>query len=333
LRRIRDTGHRYLHLLNCGKYTVATLVSLLAALPESSLGLSHRQVHALRIFGYITATFYAASWDLVVDFGLLSVDRRCFFPWRFYVVLAGSNVMLRSTWLLTYQPDLKQFVHSSTFNSECFAFMIAGMELIRRAIWATVRLEHEHLSNASRFRSVCWVPPLEHRRPAERHLSTKDETPLSPQRPVLGIASSQVFAGGALLKRSKRARLVALASNANQLLPPAPPLLPTPSLPAPSKFKGSPGPAVQKSDSEEVEAQLEEGVVLRSMSLRQMMGVGRQLSKEARRDPEHDKLAVHALRSELQSYRGPLSEERTVICDPNSQHSQSLPLRRLSWKL
>ena len=39
-------------------------------------------------------------------------------------------------------------------------------ELIRRGLWATIRIEHEHQSNAGRFRSVCWVPPLDHRRPA-----------------------------------------------------------------------------------------------------------------------------------------------------------------------
>ena len=42
----------------------------------------------------------------------------------------------------------------------------ATEELIRRGLWATIRIEHEHQSNAGRFRSVCWVPPLDHRRPS-----------------------------------------------------------------------------------------------------------------------------------------------------------------------
>lgn len=74
-------------------------------------------------------------------------------------------MMLRSTWLLTYQPDCRAYVGASTFNKECFAFLISALELIRRALWATIRIEHEHESNAGRFRSICWVPPLEHRRP------------------------------------------------------------------------------------------------------------------------------------------------------------------------
>ena len=71
-----------------------------------------------------------------------------------------------------------------------------NQELIRRAVWAAVRIEHEHQSNAGRFRSVCWVPPLEHRRPVESdehklHLQRKKTSavlvPLSPepQSPVL----------------------------------------------------------------------------------------------------------------------------------------------------
>lgn len=178
LRRIRDTGSVTLHLLNCLKYSVAVIVSLLAALQPSTLGLSPRQMQAVRIGGYVTATIYATSWDLAVDFGLFKLNRRCFFPGMVYIAIAALDVALRSTWLLTYLPDCRAFVSASTFNSECFSFAIGVLELFRRAIWAIIRLEHEHLSNAGRFRSVCWVPPLEHRQlkdtragpPAQRRL-------------------------------------------------------------------------------------------------------------------------------------------------------------------
>lgn len=54
-------------------------------------------------------------------------------------------------------------------------------ELIRRGLWATIRIEHEHQSNAGRFRSVCWVPPLEHRRPV----------PDKPKKPlIVALANS-----------------------------------------------------------------------------------------------------------------------------------------------
>ncbi|KYF49734.1 SPX domain-containing protein, partial [Toxoplasma gondii ARI] len=38
--------------------------------------------------------------------------------------------------------------------------VISLMEICRRAAWIVVRLEHEHLSNSSKYRAVLWVPPL-----------------------------------------------------------------------------------------------------------------------------------------------------------------------------
>lgn len=162
-RRVRDTGVVRPHLLNSIKYSTAVCVSILAAVSPETMGLTNKQAQRVRLAAYFVATVYAATWDLVMDFGLAHRQRRCLFPRAAYGVLAFVNVVLRSTWLLTFVPDCRALVTASAFNSECFIFMISALELVRRAIWATIRLEHEHLSNASRFRAVCWVPPLEHR--------------------------------------------------------------------------------------------------------------------------------------------------------------------------
>ncbi|CAJ1339361.1 unnamed protein product [Effrenium voratum] len=186
LRRMHDTGDKRRHGLNCGKYFLAIVVSTLAVVPAWFLGLSEFQATVLRALGYFLATVYAASWDLAVDFGLAAETRCCLFPRYSYGLLAALDVLLRSTWLLTYQPDCRAFVGASTFNKECFAFLISTLELIRRGIWATLRIEHEHQSNAGRFRSVCWVPPLDHRRPVQRKLKpvlvALHDTALLPQR-------------------------------------------------------------------------------------------------------------------------------------------------------
>ena len=98
---------------------------------------THQQVHAnalsiqnvcMKYGGYFLATVYAATWDLVVDFGLLGFkSRRCLFPRFSYIVVAILDVYLRSTWLLTYQPDCRAYVGASTFNKECFAFLISSL--------------------------------------------------------------------------------------------------------------------------------------------------------------------------------------------------------------
>lgn len=166
-RRMRDTPEKFRHGLNCGKYVFAVLVSLLTSVGKPPRGLTSFQLSVIQTLGYFLATVYAATWDLVVDFGLLGFkSRRCLFPGFSYIAVAILDVYLRSTWLLTYQPDCRAYVGASTFNKECFAFLISSLELIRRGLWATIRIEHEHQSNAGRFRSVCWVPPLDHRRPS-----------------------------------------------------------------------------------------------------------------------------------------------------------------------
>ncbi len=50
---------------------------------------------------------------------------------------------------------------SQRFNESLLIFIVAALELYRRAQWALLRLENEHLTNASRYRAFCWVPPLE----------------------------------------------------------------------------------------------------------------------------------------------------------------------------
>ena len=78
--------------------------------------------------GYFLATVYAATWDLVVDFGLFGFTSRCcLFPRFSYTLVGVLDVSLRSTWLLTYQPDCRAFVGASTFNKECFAFLISSL--------------------------------------------------------------------------------------------------------------------------------------------------------------------------------------------------------------
>ena len=91
----------------------------------NALSIQHRR---MKFGGYFLATVYAATWDLVVDFGLLGFkSRRCLFPRFSYIAVAILDVYLRSTWLLTYQPDCRAYVGASTFNKECFAFLISSL--------------------------------------------------------------------------------------------------------------------------------------------------------------------------------------------------------------
>mmetsp|Transcript_21760 Transcript_21760/g.39995 ORF Transcript_21760/g.39995 Transcript_21760/m.39995 type:complete len:812 (-) Transcript_21760:37-2472(-) len=166
MRRIHYTGAWMPHFLNLWKYLAAVLVTALAGFDLEGTGwFSEHHVTLIRVGAYVIATLYACIWDLSMDFGLTQDKRRRLYPQKAYPIIALLNVLLRSTWSLTYLPDCRAFVKESAFNSECFTFVISALELCRRALWILLRLEHEHLSNAGRFRSVCWVPPLTQPRP------------------------------------------------------------------------------------------------------------------------------------------------------------------------
>lgn len=88
LRRMHDTKDYVRHGLNCGKYLLTVLVSLLTSLQAPFLGLTSFQLAGLQVLGYLSATVYAATWDLVVDFGLTVRKRCCLYP-RFSYSAAG----------------------------------------------------------------------------------------------------------------------------------------------------------------------------------------------------------------------------------------------------
>lgn len=52
------------------------------------------------------------------------------------------------------------FLCPPLLSESILLFGLACCELFRRAIWAVLRFEHEHLTNASKYRAFCWVPFL-----------------------------------------------------------------------------------------------------------------------------------------------------------------------------
>ena len=85
-----------------------------------------------KLVGCLSISAAQATWDIVVDFGLTVSNRHRLYPRPSYAVLAFVDVALRTTWLLTYLPDCHAFVRASTFNRECFAFMISSLETCLR---------------------------------------------------------------------------------------------------------------------------------------------------------------------------------------------------------
>jgi hypothetical protein len=56
--------------------------------------------------------------------------------------------------------EIEEDLCPDIFTHDSLLFFIQVFELFRRAFWAILRLENEHLTNSSKFRAFCFVPPL-----------------------------------------------------------------------------------------------------------------------------------------------------------------------------
>ncbi|XP_069465189.1 xenotropic and polytropic retrovirus receptor 1 homolog [Ambystoma mexicanum] len=164
LRRYHDTGSRFPHLVNAGKYGTVFIMVALAVLCSSERDRPHYASGAtvyfyLWIGAACASTIFTTTWDLKMDWGLL--DRSCLenrflreetvYPKKVYYYSAIlGDVVLRISWVLNL--FLAQEKHSKVVELATSTF--TSLEVFRRFIWNFFRLENEHLNNCGQFRAV-----------------------------------------------------------------------------------------------------------------------------------------------------------------------------------
>jgi len=184
LRRWHDTPLRsrmaMMHLVNAGKYLVS-----LGTITFAAIGCHHGCEHFYtqsykwtpgRVGWFCClciGTVYSYIWDITMDWSLfepvpkeeggwqygpfcsfrLRTARRYEYTW-FYWTAIFTNLVGRLMWGFTIQPH----IHTKGVPAQVFTTVIAVVEVLRRGQWALLRLENEHQSNASNYRSVADVP-------------------------------------------------------------------------------------------------------------------------------------------------------------------------------
>lgn len=120
----------------------------------------------------LIATTYMIVWDTKMDWGCnflgQSPQRMRLYPSWFYTYIFFTNAAFRFGWVLTLLPVMWLGCDWGDDSATCdilpskdFIIFIASLiEIIRRGQWSLLRCEHEHLTNNSRYRALCWVPPL-----------------------------------------------------------------------------------------------------------------------------------------------------------------------------
>lgn len=157
IRRYWDTGNKFPHLLNCGKY-FATIIYYMT-LSIYRINKTGPNKAAFITFAVINA-IYTSFWDIYYDWSL--GDPRARHPflrkelgykkvWWYYTAMVIDPI-LRFNWVL-YIVDPLQLQHSAKTS-----FVAALGEIFRRGIWSVFRVENEHCTNVSRFRASRDVP-------------------------------------------------------------------------------------------------------------------------------------------------------------------------------
>jgi hypothetical protein len=105
------------------------------------------------------STAYSYAWDIYMDWGLLrnsdGLRKTITYPKAFYYFASFIDLVLRLTWLLPLFASKHKW--SSTFELTT-ALLI--LELVRRWIWALIRIENEQVSNLEKYRLILEVPEL-----------------------------------------------------------------------------------------------------------------------------------------------------------------------------
>ncbi|KAH9882647.1 hypothetical protein J1614_000883 [Plenodomus biglobosus] len=157
LRRYWDTGNKFPHLLNFGKY-VATIMFY------ASLSIYRQDQKPATKAVFITfATIngiYTSVWDIMFDWSLGDPHAKHPFLrkelaykkiWWYYGAMMMDPI-LRFNWVL-YTIIPLQLQHSAVTS-----FCVSLLEIFRRGVWSIFRVENEHCTNVGRFRASRDVP-------------------------------------------------------------------------------------------------------------------------------------------------------------------------------
>ncbi|KAJ4336537.1 Xenotropic and polytropic retrovirus receptor 1 [Ascochyta clinopodiicola] len=157
IRRYWDTGNKFPHLLNCGKYFATIIFYMTLSIyrinktgPNKAVFITFATINAI----------YTSFWDIYYDWSL--GDPRAKHPflrkelgykkvWWYYAAMVIDPI-LRFNWVL-YTVIPLQLQHSGKTS-----FCAALGEIFRRGIWSVFRVENEHCTNVGRFRASRDVP-------------------------------------------------------------------------------------------------------------------------------------------------------------------------------
>ncbi|KAH8740716.1 hypothetical protein FG386_002678 [Cryptosporidium ryanae] len=168
--RFFQCGMRYLtdkspsrnnHLYNMGKYLTGLAIAVVATVPWATVtSMSPYTIRFLWFTCYIVGTIYMFSWDIYMDWGLMQnrisfLRSKSMYPNWYYYFVAFYNLIGRLTWAITLIPIT--IIDDIQINAAIINLCVATIEIIRRTLWCTIRLEWEQVHLNSRQPANLWV--------------------------------------------------------------------------------------------------------------------------------------------------------------------------------
>jgi hypothetical protein len=166
LRRYYDTHERWPHLANATKYALSHSVVLMGVFHTSFWKAEDDDTNVDMMKRYwllclISSTVYNFLWDVYMDFGLgrqqhqFLRERLLYDNKAVYYIAMVLDLFMRFSWTLTLLPTL--YFTSSADKSHPFDAdwliviqpLLAAMEVIRRGMWSTLRIENEYIIQLS----------------------------------------------------------------------------------------------------------------------------------------------------------------------------------------
>lgn len=129
--------------LNIVKYMSAFPPIWLAA--AATLGFYHQNLPVYIMLTTSVNSLYSFLWDIVMDWGLLSFSRdgkcssrqRFFYPTITYLLVSGTNLVLRFAWAAN------KFEAFAGLDASTLVLCLELVEVVRRSVWNMYRIEWE----------------------------------------------------------------------------------------------------------------------------------------------------------------------------------------------
>ncbi|SOV12412.1 G-protein associated signal transduction protein, putative [Plasmodium sp. gorilla clade G2] len=153
------------HIYNMLKYLSGIFIVICTSFNWSYFGFDIYTSKLILVCSYVIGSTYMYIWDLYCDWGLLKEynhllrkNNNIMYPPHYYYFAGLLNLIFRLTWAITIMPI--NIFENKEINSFLITFFLMFIEVLRRSIWMCFRLENEHVTNASRYRAILWVPRL-----------------------------------------------------------------------------------------------------------------------------------------------------------------------------